>query len=527
MSERKWIGPPNSASAWTALARPSDSGLIRLAFREATDRMALASQLERWRAALARVQADVLVLPDFMYDGGDPVLTFPSPAVVGANLPDAHTYADTMAQLGVVAEALDALHDSGIVHGALAAHSLWWSSTGRLRFPDAGLAHALEGVVGAPADASPYRAPEFWHGQPRTRFSDQYSLAVMAYEWFTGHKREVDTSFEGFTSIEPLMLEPAALRAAGAPIELADVLQRALSFTPTARYATCREFIDELKAQAARLAQPESLPDKRLRWNGRTLPFQSWGTVARFAAALVVIVLLGTSVDSMRRAASFSWLKRLAPMTRVEVRSPQAAAQTRTAEERLREVLPAAGGAASNPPTQATASPKTDSSRPTTEGGGSLAKPELPTVVVDVQAPTLDATRLLDRATGSSNSRNASTTSQGASNGRIADSRSPTRSGKLPAVRVPTLFIDDADGKSNANAASTSARVDAKAPAILLLTVPSDSRVYVDGVLSRNKTQIEVAPGSHDITVLSGSTRVQRRISLAAGDTVTVRLALP
>src|SRR5678816_2276162 len=115
MSERKWIGPPNSASAWTALVRPSDSGLIRLAFRDATDRMALASQLERWRAALARVQADVLVLPDIVYDGGVPVLTFPTPAVVGANLPASHTFSDTIARLGVVAEALDALHDAGLV----------------------------------------------------------------------------------------------------------------------------------------------------------------------------------------------------------------------------------------------------------------------------------------------------------------------------------------------------------------------------------------------------------------------------
>lgn len=527
MSEHEWVGTPTTESAWTALSSPSDTGLVRLAFRGTTDRLALASQLERWRAALARVPADVLVLPDIIYDAGGAYVTFPTPAAVGPNLPDQHKLIDTIRQLGFVAEALDSLHEAGVVHGALSAHSLWWSSSGKLRFPDAGLANALEGVVTPPAAASPYRAPEFWHGQARTRFSDQYALAVMAYEWITGHKREVDQSLEGVTSIEPLMLEPSALRAVGAPIALADVLQRALSFTPTARYETCKAFVDELKKHTDALWSPE-MPDRRKKGR-KKLSLPRWTTVARVAAVLVVLVLMGANVDAMRRAATFDWLKSHLTMTRVEVRPRQASAQQRTPEQMLRGSLPGAGNSGSAPSGQVASTMSRDSMRSAMQRG-TQARPETPSILVDVKDPALDAARLLDRATSSASAAVARSGTQGVSNGRIADNRSATPSASSPAGKAPTLIIGPANAdaasantSAGANASGTARRVDPKAPAILVLTVPKESRVYVDGILTRNTTHVAVAPGSHDITVLVGEKTVQKRVSLAAGDTVTVK----
>ena len=286
-----------------------------------------------------------------------------------------------------------------------------------------------------------------------------------------------------------------------------------------------------MKSHTAKLAQAEPQKRKGSRRDRRTRK-PTWQFVARMAALLMVLVLLGANVDDVRRAATFAWLKRLVPMTRVEVRPNQTLAQSRTPEEMLRGALPGGGGAGSSSSGQAASTLSRDSLRSAIQRGA-IAAPELPSVLVDVKEPVIDAARVLDRATGAANSRVAGTPSQGVAAGRIADSRNSAASAKSPPVRVPTLIIGGNGGEANASASGaagasgTAARVDQKLPALVLLTVPADSKVYVDGVLIRDKNQVAVAPGSHDITVLSGATRVQKRISLAAGDTVTVRLALP
>lgn len=86
-----------------------------------------------------------------------------------------------------------------------------------------------------------YSSPEVFQGQP-TRFSDQYSLAVLYQEMLTG-----TLPFSGTTSAE-LTLQHMHDEPDLTPLPLAEryVIARALSKNPKQRYDSCHEFVQAL-----------------------------------------------------------------------------------------------------------------------------------------------------------------------------------------------------------------------------------------------------------------------------------------
>jgi serine/threonine protein kinase len=91
-----------------------------------------------------------------------------------------------------IAQGLQYLHDQEIIHRDLKPLNLLLDAQNHIVIADFGLATALERdssfhltrvVKGTPD----YMAPEQWQGQTRKE-SDQYSLAVITYEWLTGVK---------------------------------------------------------------------------------------------------------------------------------------------------------------------------------------------------------------------------------------------------------------------------------------------------------------------------------------------------
>jgi serine/threonine-protein kinase len=157
--------------------------------------------------------------------------------------------AELIGQLGA---ALDYAHERGIVHRDIKPANVLVSRHGFAKITDFGVARhaastltATGAMIGTPA----YMSPEQVKGEPVSGSADQFSLAIMAYELLTGER---PFEGEGTTTIlykivheEPS--EPRALRPdLGA--SLSEVVLRAMSKDPAARYPSCAEFAAALAA---------------------------------------------------------------------------------------------------------------------------------------------------------------------------------------------------------------------------------------------------------------------------------------
>jgi serine/threonine-protein kinase len=143
--------------------------------------------------------------------------------------------------LGIVAEALDALHAAhrrGIVHRDLKPSNLMLREDGRVTVTDFGIAHskaasrltASHAVLGTAL----YIAPEQAEGIATVPASDLYSLGVVAYELLTGN-----VPFNGDTVLEIVLKhirEPAPELPPTFPEPVRAFVARALAKTPEARW---------------------------------------------------------------------------------------------------------------------------------------------------------------------------------------------------------------------------------------------------------------------------------------------------
>lgn len=150
------------------------------------------------------------------------------------------------------AAALDYAHSRGVIHRDIKPANLLVTPEGILKIADFGVAKILTQtvtmtgtVLGSPA----YMSPEQIKAEPVDGRTDQYSLAVVAYELFTGKKPfEAETLSSLVYKIAqqpPPPLENVPPHLAG---RIGPVLLRALEKDPAARYGTCMEFVEALEA---------------------------------------------------------------------------------------------------------------------------------------------------------------------------------------------------------------------------------------------------------------------------------------
>ena len=173
--------------------------------------------------------------------------------------------------LAQTAVALDYAHQKGIVHRDIKPANIMIAADGTSKITDFGIAKITASdqltMTGAIVGTPHYMSPEQVQGQPVDGRSDQFSLAVIAYEMLTGEKpytgEHLTTVVYKIVTEEPPpphRLNPSL----SGPIET--VLRKALAKKPDARYRNCQEFVDALekacaatkgwKADAAR-RQPE------------------------------------------------------------------------------------------------------------------------------------------------------------------------------------------------------------------------------------------------------------------------------
>lgn len=220
--------------------------------------------------------------------------------------------ATTMDLVGQVAQALQAVHDHGIVHRDVKPANLMVRADGTVVLADFGIAVTADAtaltqpgmILGTPS----YLAPEQVLGQPASARSDVYALGLVAYECLAGQKP--------FVAEEPYAVALQRVhRAAPAlppdvPPPVAEVVSRALVADPKRRWQTAAEFA----AAAERAAGERSsrwaagdgaagVPPARRRLMSRTLAAAGTGVVVLALVAAGVAALWDARDPASRDAA--------------------------------------------------------------------------------------------------------------------------------------------------------------------------------------------------------------------------------
>jgi predicted Ser/Thr protein kinase len=168
------------------------------------------------------------------------------------------------------AKALDAAHREGVVHRDVKPANLLLDRHDRVHVADFGIASAagMDSLTqtGTVLGTASYLSPEQAQGERTTAASDLYSLAVVAYELFTGHR-----PFEADSVAAEAVAHVTGQVPSVGDAELDRVFANALAKSPVQRYPTGAELVAALRgaleqsAGATRVMAPAS-ERSRSRW---------------------------------------------------------------------------------------------------------------------------------------------------------------------------------------------------------------------------------------------------------------------
>ena len=163
------------------------------------------------------------------------------------------------------AGALDYAHSKGIVHRDVKPANIMTDEDGSVKITDFGIARIIEGahstetktVAGTPN----YMSPEQVQGLTVDGKSDQFSLAVIAYEILTGERPFVG---EHLSTIVFRIVgdEPAPAHRLNSTLtdHIDQVLRKGLAKKPEDRYPTCSNFVGALELACAESRGWRTLP---------------------------------------------------------------------------------------------------------------------------------------------------------------------------------------------------------------------------------------------------------------------------
>ena len=167
--------------------------------------------------------------------------------------------------LGQTANALDYAHSKGIVHRDIKPANIMIAADGSAKITDFGIAKITASeqftMTGSIVGTPHYMSPEQVQGQPVDGRSDQFSLAVIAFEMLTGEKpytgEHLTTVVYKIVAEEPQAPHRINPSLTG-PIET--VLRKGLAKKADARYKNCQEFADALEKACNATKSWKALP---------------------------------------------------------------------------------------------------------------------------------------------------------------------------------------------------------------------------------------------------------------------------
>jgi serine/threonine-protein kinase len=169
----------------------------------------------------------------------------------------------TLALLAQIAEALDMLHDRGLVHldvkPANVLVTTRESSSEHVYLADFGLTrrgatgHRTRSgdFLGSPT----YAAPEHLRGEPVDGRTDEYALACVLFACLTGRppfQGQVSDVISGHLTREP----PSVTTLVTLPTSIDQVIRKGMAKEPNGRYPDCRSLVAAARSAMAAIARP-------------------------------------------------------------------------------------------------------------------------------------------------------------------------------------------------------------------------------------------------------------------------------
>ena len=163
-----------------------------------------------------------------------------------------YTATDAARVLKAIAEAVDFMHQNGIVHRDLKTSNILLTAAGVPKIADFGLAKRTDAlddvtqvgdIMGTPA----YMSPEQAVGGPAGVATDIYSLGAILYDLLTGHPPfRGSTALDTIEQVIHLPPKPPSHEQPGTPRDLELICLKCLRKDPEDRYATAQDLANDL-----------------------------------------------------------------------------------------------------------------------------------------------------------------------------------------------------------------------------------------------------------------------------------------
>lgn len=218
----------------------------------------------------ARIQGglqhnNIVTLYDFLEYNGQPCIIMEY--IEGRTLTDCvRTWgglplADAIRYFQSIVEAIDYVHNRGIVHRDIKSNNVKITPSGQVKLLDFGIAKSGASpaltVTGAFVGTLQYLSPEQLVGGIADVRSDIWSLGVLLYEMTTCHLPfDANTIGELCQKITKASYTPPYVMNQSVPREVQNVISRCLKKNPADRYQTARELLQDVNSAATALSLP-------------------------------------------------------------------------------------------------------------------------------------------------------------------------------------------------------------------------------------------------------------------------------